>query len=258
MNKKTTYIILGIAVIVILVVMVTIGIILRKPKTAPVEGPSAPAPTETGIPAATPTEEEKKEELPKEITEKTPGLSSCVVLDEEYCKKGEPLYYQGSFPPGLQEYRGKLFAIGFILPKGTKVYAPADGIYTTGGWANVKTTSVILPEVKSGLFFTFNGVTTRSEFEELFRNPDRYPEKIYTVKGWGGEAKLPRIKKGELIGTVNGELIDTCRVSCDFFAENKKYTMMIFIDEGYLQKPGKLIEPNELIEMFSVYFPYIK
>jgi len=105
MNKKTTFIILG---IVILVALIAIGIILRKPTTAPIETP------------ITPSEEAAEEptETPAETPPTAPGLSSCVVLDEEYCDKGEPIYHEGEFS-----------LIGFILPKGVKIYAPAEGLY---------------------------------------------------------------------------------------------------------------------------------
>ena len=50
-------------------------------------------------------------------TPETPEFSSCVVLDEEHCKKGEALYNENN------EFVG----IGFSLPEGTKIYSPFDG-----------------------------------------------------------------------------------------------------------------------------------
>lgn len=41
----------------------------------------------------------------------------CLVLDEEYCKQGKPLYSEEK----------KIVGLGFNLPEGTKIYAPFDG-----------------------------------------------------------------------------------------------------------------------------------
>lgn len=49
--------------------------------------------------------------LPKFISQ-----SSCVVLDEAYCKTGQVVNYQGKF-----------FGLAFKIPEGTKIYAPFNG-----------------------------------------------------------------------------------------------------------------------------------
>lgn len=43
--------------------------------------------------------------------------SSCVILDEEYCKTGTVVNYQGKF-----------FGLAFKVTEGTKIYAPFDGV----------------------------------------------------------------------------------------------------------------------------------
>lgn len=57
-----------------------------------------------------PEAEEPAEEFPEEV-------SSCIVLDEEYCQKGEPLYDKNNNFVGL----------GFNLPNETKIYSPFEG-----------------------------------------------------------------------------------------------------------------------------------
>lgn len=51
------------------------------------------------------------------LKEKNQGESSCVILDEIYCDKGEFVYNEKAY----------LVGIGFKLPKGTKIYAPFKG-----------------------------------------------------------------------------------------------------------------------------------
>lgn len=50
--------------------------------------------------------------LPKFISQ-----SSCVVLDEAYCKAGKVVNYQGKF-----------FGLAFKVPKDAKIYAPFKGV----------------------------------------------------------------------------------------------------------------------------------
>ena len=68
MNKKTTFIILG---IVILVALIAIGIILRKPTTAPIETPITPSEE-----AAEEAIEEIKKEIMPEQDRKSTRLNS--------------------------------------------------------------------------------------------------------------------------------------------------------------------------------------
>jgi len=236
MNKKTTFIILG---IVILVALIAIGIILRKPTIAPIETPitpseeaaeeptETPAETPTGTPAETPPTE-------------TLGLSSCVVLDEEYCDKGEPIYHEGEFS-----------LIGFILPKGVKIYAPAEGLYGEGSWGSAETISVYVPPFENGLMFDFYGAEpiSREEMRATIEDYQKNPEKYGAI---GSEPPTRRkLKKGELFGRVKGEIIDTGNI----FNENRKYTLIIGVSRANWCSEGEAVpEPSALQE----YFPYIK
>ena len=227
MNKKTTFIILG---IVILVALIAIGIILRKPTIAPIETP------------ITPSEEAAEEptETPAETPPTAPGLSSCVVLDEEYCDKGEPIYHEGEFS-----------LIGFILPKGVKIYAPAEGLYGEGSWGSAETISVYVPPFENGLMFDFYGAEpiSREEMRATIEDYQKNPEKYGAI---GSEPPTRRkLKKGELFGRVKGEIIDTGNI----FNENRKYTLIIGVSRANWCSEGEAVpEPSALQE----YFPYIK
>ena len=227
MNKKTIFIILG---IVILVALIAIGIILRKPTIAPIETP------------ITPSEEAAEEptETPAETPPTAPGLSSCVVLDEEYCDKGEPIYHEGEFS-----------LIGFILPKGVKIYAPAEGLYGEGSWGSAETISVYVPPFENGLMFDFYGAEpiSREEMRATIEDYQKNPEKYGAI---GSEPPTRRkLKKGELFGRVKGEIIDTGNI----FNENRKYTLIIGVSRANWCSEGEAVpEPSVLQE----YFPYIK
>ena len=56
-------------------------------------------------------------ELPKELILKE-KIIPCIILDEEYCQKGELIYNEET----------KFVGLGFNLPEGTKIYAPFDGL----------------------------------------------------------------------------------------------------------------------------------
>jgi len=227
MNKKTIFIILG---IVILAGLVTVGIVLKKPSPAPVEAPTAPSEEAT----------EEPTETPAETPPTAPGLSSCVVLDEEYCDKGEPIYHEGEFS-----------LIGFILPKGVKIYAPAEGLYGEGSWGSAETISVYVPPFENGLMFDFYGAEpiSREEMRATIEDYQKNPEKYGAI---GSEPPTRRkLKKGELFGRVKGEIIDTGNI----FNENRKYTLIIGVSRANWCSEGEAVpEPSALQE----YFPYIK
>jgi len=240
MNKKTIFIILilGIAVLAVLVV---IGIYPRKPVTPPVEGPSVPTEVETTTPAE-PSTEEITTAPTEEVVEstETSKFSSCVVLDEEYCDKGEPIYHEGEFS-----------LIGFILPKGVKIYAPAEGLYGEGSWGSAETISVYVPPFENGLMFDFYGAEpiSREEMRATIEDYQKNPEKYGAI---GSEPPTRRkLKKGELFGRVKGEIIDTGNI----FNENRKYTLIIGVSRANWCSEGEAVpEPSALQE----YFPYIK
>ena len=60
---------------------------------------------------------EEPEEI-EEIEEKVVETLSCVIFDQEYCQKGEPVYDKDNNFVGL----------GFDLPDETKIYSPFNGL----------------------------------------------------------------------------------------------------------------------------------
>lgn len=241
MNKKTVFIILG---IVILVALVAIGIILRKPATAPEGEESTPAQTETstqpcetcaggaaeaptGTPAQVPAETPPAE---------TPGLSSCVLLDEEYCKKGEPIYYHGSFAP---QYEGELLSIGFNLPKGTKIYAPFDGLVGIGAMGGAKLVFINSPPLENTKTFFIKDVESA------------IPEKEFTGREGLGARK--EVKKGELIGIVSGNIVDITAIGSEY--SGKKYTVTIDALKGNAYDMNSYIPNSDLLRQ---YFSYLE
>ena len=220
MNKKTIFIILilGIAVLAVLVV---IGIYPRKPVTPPVEGPSVPTQTETGIPAVTPAE--GVAETPAEIPAEGPKFSSCVMLDEEYCNKGE-----------VEKFWGGV-TIGFNIP-GAMVYSPIDG--------TLQSIYFNLPEGKGYTYIHIESQEAGFSFENLELNPELAEEmkrgsaRVSTVEfppekpGKAPEVrKLIEVKKGELIGKISDK----------------------FYVQGY--NLGICIQPESVARQ---YFPYIE
>jgi len=122
MNKKITLSILAVVIVVALGVLIFYSI--KKPSskegTAQTQTQAQNQKTENTKPAekTTPvgqTPTQTQQEIEKQNKEQ--GFSSCVILDEKYCKEGEPLFDKDK----------KFIGLGFALLKGAKIYAPFDG-----------------------------------------------------------------------------------------------------------------------------------
>ena len=105
-NKK-----IGIIICIIVIICLGISFAWKLSQPKPVEVEETPpeeeaAPSEGGVmPApAGPTSGGK--------------VIPCLVLDEEYCNKGEPIY----------DEEKEFIGLGFNLPEGTKIYAPFNGL----------------------------------------------------------------------------------------------------------------------------------
>ena len=99
-NKKTVFLLITITIIAVLAGGLAFYLTKRPPERKGNNIGKAPQQQAT-------TQEEKTREK----------SSSCVVLDEGYCKKGEPLY----------DKNNKFIGLGFDLPVGAKIYSPFDG-----------------------------------------------------------------------------------------------------------------------------------
>jgi hypothetical protein len=242
MNKNRIYIILGIAGIIALI---AIAIFLRKPTIpAPSVTPKSETATPTESVIQTPATEKEKTEVPSTQEKKeTKQLSSCVILDEEYCKKGEPIYWHASFAPELQ---GKLVAIGFELPKGTKIYAPYDGLFGKG-------VSVIGPnrELIMDIVFVDSLPLENTKHLSFGDVESAIPEDELTdMKNLGMRKE---VKKGDLIGRVKGNLLNSSVYGSEY--SNKRYTLIIEASQGNVYNFESF---NLAPEFLSQYFPYLK
>jgi len=165
MNKRTQ-IIIGIVIIIILLIGVAIFVHLSK-----------------NIPSV---------EIPVEIQKPVgEAMKTCLVLDEEYCQKGEPLY----------DKDGKFVGLGFSLPDKTKIYAPFDGTMDNGGMFDVfenQTHQGIFIEAREGnKIITFAalgavGATIKPEQPVFPEKPDRLVAEP--------------VEKGEFVARVNKAL----------------------------------------------------
>jgi len=61
--------------------------------------------------------------LERRIFRRKSPFSSCVILEEEFCKKGKKVFSEGKFA-----------GLGFDLPKETKIFAPYDGYFAAGNY----------------------------------------------------------------------------------------------------------------------------
>jgi len=197
MNKNRIYIILGIAGIIALI---AIAIFLRKPTTpAPSVTPKSETATPTESVIQTPATEKEKTEVPSTQEKKeTKQLSSCVILDEEYCKKGKVAKEKGF----------EWVRIGFNIP-GANVYSPTDG--------TLQPLYFQLPEGKGyPLFYIETSEGEFIAFENMILNPDLEEEmekgspRVSTIEfppekpgGATTTRKLIQVKKGELIGKIS-------------------------------------------------------
>lgn len=66
-------------------------------------------------------DESEEEEI---LEEEKEGFSSCIILDEEYCNKGEIIYDKDTY----LGYDSGFIGLGFTLPEGTKIYSPFKGL----------------------------------------------------------------------------------------------------------------------------------
>ena len=165
MNKRTQ-IIIGIVIIIILLIGVAIFVHLSK-----------------NIPSV---------EIPVEIQKPVgEAMKTCLVLDEEYCQKGEPLY----------DKDGKFVGLGFSLPDKAKIYVPFDGTIDNGGMFDVfenQTHQGIFIEAREGnKIITFAalgavGATIKPEQPVFPEKPDRLVAEP--------------VEKGEFVARVNKAL----------------------------------------------------
>ena len=251
MNKKTTFIILGIVVLAVLVA----GISLKKPVTAPVEEPSVPTEVETTTPAEPSTEVPftTGEEVVSPISPIRETGLSCVVLDEEYCEKGKRIFFPGDM----------MLGVGFNLPLKTKIYSPFDGVlyiipvmihpFTFEVIENKSTIEIIKWPIQEELQeFLLGNVIVDSKLEkELREGSERMVDFRWDIES--PPVKMIKVKKGELIGEVSAE---------KYSSKDKEYNFWVFIRNSRTTPPYRPPEyiPDDYINLDFArqYFPYVE
>ena len=125
--------------------------------------------------------------LGKRIFRQKSPFSTCVILEEEFCKKGKKVFLEGKFA-----------GLGFNLPKETKIFAPYDGYFAAGNYYFPR-----LPK-EGEKFEKYPGIS--------FHKTPTAGETVgmaFSKISWKIDLERPgkAVKKGELIGRVSQEKI---------------------------------------------------
>jgi hypothetical protein len=249
MNKKNTLIVLS---IVIVAALAAVGIFIVKQNPTSVTGNPNSSEAQTAVGTSSlPASPSAESSI---VPATGPGLTSCVVLDEENCSKGTAIYFPTDDSTAA-ELKGKISGTGFSLPKETKIYAPFDGIaqggiYTNGKEGSKSTDMIImldLPLAPSSTQFIFfsNAELESSLQKEITTNG---PKKI--VMDLAAENVIGvKVKKGELVGTVKNTnvLNEYLPYDYNFAASFKIWNLTI-------SNPS----PSAAPETVKAYFSYIK
>ncbi len=200
------------------------------------------------------TIEETTEETTEEVTEETPeeeiseeepveiaDLSSCIVLDEEYCDKGELICEDENILP-----------IGFNLPVGTKIYAPFDGVANISDYMldNGQLSKAILllmwPQEEISTGFSFEDIVPNESMLDIKRIVE-----IEIMEGF--PAELIQVKKGELIGyTTEGIPYAFMEKEYNFLITNLNSKDLLPYSKG------QLVEDFTDLEYVHEFFPGIE
>jgi len=209
MNKKNTLIVLG---IIIVAAVAAVGIFAIKQRQNPTPATGNPNSSEVQTAVGTSSLPASPSAESSIVPATGPGLTSCVVLDEENCSKGKPFYHPIDDSTAA-ELKGKLSGVGFNLPEGTKIYAPFDGIaqgisYTDEkeGSRNIDMIAMLdLPLAPSStqVVWFSNAELESSLLKEITANG---PKKI-TMDLAAENVLGTKVKKGELIGKVKDPII---------------------------------------------------
>ncbi|MFA5742621.1 MAG: hypothetical protein WCX77_02885 [Candidatus Paceibacterota bacterium] len=256
MNKKTTLIIT--LSIVIIAVLTVAGIFFARQKQDAVQNP-VESQTATSVDAGngetTSSTSANSSTESSVVSATAPGLSSCVVLDEEYCSKGKPFYYPTDDSTAA-ELKGKLSSVDFNLPEGAKIYAPFDGVAEDVMYIDENG-----KEVKMIIVMALPIANLSNALEMSFTNADLEPSLKKEISTNGPKKMIiykdslnktdenivgagTKVNKGELIGKINDLSFarDNCNLFIDSFNKN-------FVESS---------RPTVNIEKLREYFSYIK
>ena len=185
MNKRTQ-IIIGIVIIIILLIGVAIFVHLSK-----------------NIPSV---------EIPVEIQKPVgEAMKTCLVLDEEYCQKGEVYEFTDEVKAYDREKDDLVFIreetfrdLIFSLPAGVKVYSPMTGfargyeiITDPQKGISMNIVQLFIPPEEDGRDFLFSGLKL-----------DPFLAGEYQKTGEGVE-----VKAGQLLGVIDGKTLENLDTS---------------------------------------------
>ena len=274
MNKKNTYLWVTGIIVVLLIVGLSVYLV-KKPSVSPQNQPSQETQTpaqntqnKTEAPAQTPNQGTTGTSATPPVGSTSPSsnqnFSSCVMLDEKYCKDREPLYWpeevSSNIPTQLQESwvknKGKLDGFGFNLPVGSKIYAPFDGLVTFGSYLNKENKEIdliqvrILPLKTNSINFGFAGSKIDAGIDKEFMDQGKRFVKTTIGPGISGI----EVKKGEMIGTINNKigLVSLAGIAT-------KYNLMIHAStEDWSMWESGIIPATAIPAMVSQYFDITK
>ena len=265
MNKKTIFI-LG-----IVIVLAVVGVFLYLERPAEVienqevvEDPERPAEVIENQEVIENNEVVKEPEEPIVPIDRVPGLSSCIMLDEEHCGKAKLIYYPEEETIPIEKL-GTLFSIGFNLPEGTRIYAPFDGLITTMGGGK----SPVSPFRERP--YSVRIAKYPIEFENIikifFNNAKIDPiidsRKETTIEGGKHHDYIGiKVKQGELIGTIKDGNFAMARAGQEAhnFAISaiEMYMPTLIVPDVPLEELSKLWPSVHISEILKEYFRHLK
>ncbi len=133
-----------------------------------------------------------------------PGLSTCVILDQQYCNSGKLVQKNG------------VYYIGFNLPANAKIYAPFDGVFITSG---------NLAQIKIGnTTYQMGTLNPTSIMPPNEYAPTNLTPQFVAVAAFPQESNIS-VNKGQLLGVVGNQKFNGFNlvISLNTFNEQVKY-----------------------------------
>jgi hypothetical protein len=138
-----------------------------------------------------------------------PGLSTCVILDQQYCDQAKLGGKSGGY------------YIGFNLPPSTKIYAPFDGVFITSG---------NLGQVKiNGVNYQAGTLNLTSIMPPNEYNPTTSTPQFIVYAAFTPESDKS-VKRGELLGEVGNQKMGNYNLIVYFNTYNTQAKYFTFSD----------------------------
>lgn len=138
-----------------------------------------------------------------------PGLSTCVILDQQYCDQAKLGGKSGGY------------YIGFNLPPNAKIYAPFDGVFITSG---------NLGQVKiNGVSYQVGTLNPTSIMPPNEYNPTTSTPQFIVYAAFTPESDKS-VKKRELLGEVGNQKMGNYNLIVYFNTYNTQAKYFTFSD----------------------------